>query len=221
LVDVSALDLVLTTLKDVLTGIERDISALEDKLEGADDDLERVGIDSMIEDGAVFYHDMLGIAFMACQVEIARAVAEIQQMHDMARRKGIELPTVRVDPETKRVSRKEIMRFGFPDEPPAPSPAEVINAAANYQKHSDEWPRKWDVGPPPNKERAKTIEILKAIGIKSDDFAVDACARHLGINGADDLMRLLDHISSWRSKLAQAYKRDLVAKGVHPPDGAP
>ncbi len=213
LVDISALHPVLTSLRSVLADIDKEISSLSAELEKTDDDEESVGIDGAIQDQAVFYHEMLGMAFVACQVEITRAVAEVWQIHKLAKRKRVELRTTSVD-------KREIMRVGFAD-PGKPSTIEVIDAAANYQKHSDEWPRDWDVNPPPNPNSVKTIKVLLALGIKPDDFVIDACAQHLGIKKTADVMRLLDHLATWRSELARAYKGELVREGVHPPDGAP
>lgn len=214
LVDVSALHPVLTSLTGVLGTIDQRISAMEADLKKAEDDLEYLGLDSMIMDQGAFYHEMLGIAFVAAQVEITRALAEIKNIHDWAKRKRTKLIT------TSMGNKREIMRFGFKGSA-MPSPVEVINAAANYHKHSDEWPRKWDVNLPKNPNSVNTIKILAALQIQSDDFVVAAGGEHIGIKLSSDLLGLLDVLSSWRLGLALAYKAELVKKGVHPADGAP
>ncbi len=213
LVDISPLQPVLTSFREVLADIDQKVSSLSGQLENTEDELERIGIDSWIEDQAVFYHEMLGIAFIAAQVEITRAVAEVRELHELAKRKGIELLTT-------SGRKKEIMRHEFPD-PAKPSLVQVIDAAANFQKHSDEWPRNWHVNPPRNPGATDTIDVLLALGIKHDDLIVSVCARHLGIDKPADLLRLQDHLATWRSELAQAYTGELVKKGLHPPDGAP
>jgi hypothetical protein len=212
LAEISLLHPVLTSLQTVLADTEKQIDSLEADLKKAQGN-EQWAIDEFIQEQAAFYREMLGIAFIAVQVEITRAVAEVRKLHDLAKRKGDKLCTTTKD-------RKDIMRHGFTD-PAKPSPIEVIDAAANFQKHSDEWPRNWDVTPPRNRNVANTVKVLLALGIKPEDFVIYACARHLGINTPADLLRLLDHLASWRSGLAGAYKAELVRKGVHPPDGAP
>lgn len=213
LVEISLLHPVLTSLQAVLADTDKQIDSLSEELEKAEGN-EQWAIDSFIQDQAEFYHEMLGIAFIAAQVEITRAVAEVRELRELAERKGLKkLATTTED-------KKDIMRYGFTDQA-KPSPIEVIDAAANFQKHSDEWPTDWDVTPPRNPNAANTVKVLLALGIKPRDFVIDACARHLGINKPADLLRLQDHLASWRSGLARAYKAELVGKGVHPPDGAP
>ncbi len=196
-------------IAEALSKLDAEIDSLMKQSEAAEDPKEQWQIDNMVDDQALVYDELLGTLFITWQIAIERTVAEIGKMHSLAERRGVALTTTTRD-------KVAIMQYGSSSS--GPSSIEVINAAANYQKHSDAWPRDWDVNPA---AQNYTVQVLLAIGATSESHVVQKCAEHLGCVNPSQTGQLGDAITEWRRGLARDYTSELVVRRLHPAGSMP
>lgn len=175
--------------------------------------------DSWIDDEVGNIEELLGVAFVACQAQITSIVAGIQRLHKTAmcreehakKRRTIQLMTT----DCKRAG---IMQHGFaPNAGSLYSPIEVIDAFANYYKHSDQWSVEgvdWDK-PETHGFAARTIAVTRFAGAEQGSTGnLRTGAEYLGNRKYQDTSVFSAHLSKWRKGLVDAYEAELKSKGL-------
>jgi hypothetical protein len=84
---------------------------------------------------------------------------------------------------------------------------QIIDAFANYFKHSDQWPLDWSKADGQSKD---TIEIIQSVGAQPGSSGnMRTGAEALGCPTYNNLDSLLDKITQWRDELVKQYRTEL------------
>lgn len=146
--------------------------------------------------------DLFGCAFVTAQTYITRIVSRIKWLHQrIMKQAGQDLKTTNAKKTTI------IHRFCDPVGGTKHSKIELIDAFANYFKHHEEWPPRWDEA---NGQPAHTIRIIRSFGASED--SPDNCRRGLAalkIDPVFNVFGLSEILREWHSKLTSAYKQEL------------
>lgn len=190
--------------------------ALKEASERADEaeEIENDGLrDSLVELECSLAEDLLGAIFVIGQRFITVVVSAV---------KGIVKDALSAQPTlvlSVPVEKKDLLTFGHIGA--SPSPIEVVEAFANYFKHSSEWaPCRWEDGPPAPREKdplssqqRKAAMILAAAGATSGSTGVlRAGAKHL-LGSADFWLmeQILEPLQAWRGSLGRSLENELRA----------
>ncbi len=102
-------------------------------------------------------------------------------------------------------SKQEAYRFAALPTKIAPdlTETEALNVAANYFKHSDEWPVDWDLQRAERGQR-RTIEHAVALGMRADsERNLQTAYESLGLHPERGLDGLSGLVSEWRRRVAE------------------
>lgn len=88
---------------------------------------------------------------------------------------------------------------------------QMINAAANYWKHRDEWNQSWAKYKAEGKQTGKTIEKIEAAGAEESRLHnLREIAKSLGMESDDDSWTfIVAPIQAWYSKLYALFNQEL------------
>lgn len=200
------------TLNRVLDPLGKAIANIGTEIDNA---VSKFGSDTdwWIEDEVVVIEELLGVAFVACQAQITYIVSGIQRLHKHAKKL-----------DSKQLTKTDgtkasIMQYGFARNAEIPySPIEIIDAFANYYKHSDQWSVEgvdWDK--PQTYGLAKhTIPVVKFASAEQGSTGgnLRAGASYLGNPEFRDLSVFIAILSGWRKNLVSAYEAELKAEGL-------
>jgi hypothetical protein len=87
---------------------------------------------------------------------------------------------------------------------------ELLDAAANYVKHADEWPHNW--GDASHRGQQKTIRVLENVGVVGVNswFPMPLLREKLGIDR--DLGKVASHLHSWGTDIVEQVADELEAR---------
>jgi hypothetical protein len=146
---------------------------------------------------------MLGMSFIACQVDITSVVSRCQQFH----RSG-ELGKAPKRIDLMKSCNEVVGKTGY-------TQVTAIDAFANYFKHVDEWPRDWTkIGTKTAAyNTSRTVMALGATPGCSGNMRTGfkAILRH---NDYEMVMKLREIVSTWAEKLKNEYRRKLKKQGL-------
>ncbi len=170
-------------------------------------------VDSWVDDEVGVIEELLGVAFVACQAFITQIVTHLMRIYKHAEKQGVPLMTMGdISLMTPRQKKVAIMRCGYSGEE-GYSPIEVINAFANYYKHSDEWGLNgvdWD---DPTGLPAYTIPVIRFAGAEEGSTGnLRTGAESLGNPEYKDLTVFAAYISTWRKNLLDACRAELISE---------
>lgn len=170
--------------------------------------------DWWIDDEVGIIEELLGVAFVACQAYITSIVSGIKRLHKRAhKRHSIQLTTT-------DGTKTSVMRHGFAAHAGTLwSPIEVIDAFANYYKHSDQWSVEgvdWDKPETHGRtDRARTIAVIRSAGTeRRSPGNLRTGAEYLGNQDYHNMSVFSEHLSAWRKGLVHAYEAELRSKGL-------
>jgi hypothetical protein len=205
------------TLKSVLDSIGGAIAAVERNRQ----QVEETDIDDprfVLEDSA-FINDLLGCAFVACQAHIARVVATVEDLREIATNNNIVY--------LRKRDKQELMGFGRRVSGTEHTMAQAIDAFANYYKHHDEWGPDWSKAttrglgninviwncmavrgfPPRNEEDVEEAVSAKRAQLASA-WSLERGMDALGLNNSE-VAGLAENVANWRSETLKIYLGEL------------
>jgi hypothetical protein len=142
--------------------------------------------------------ELLGVAFVLCQVNITECVSWVQRLLRLVRKEQKHLKTV-------TGGRVSLMRHGKPAGQKY-APVEIIDALANYYKHHSQWESGWPIT---NWNKA-TIPVLRHIGASHGYSAnLRNGSEHLGNSDYTDVRIFADHVKQWRRSLHDTIEAEL------------
>lgn len=149
--------------------------------------IDLIDINSQIE-------DCIGIAFVACQIDIKRATSQIFKFKELMESRGHRI-------NKKWNNKCAIQDWGANKHRCNGSIINVIDVLANYWKHRDEWDED-SSGWKTNKNNKHTIAQIGNLGITSGTYYnfsdLQDCLREFGLA---DVVGLVDQIYLWRKSL--------------------
>lgn len=166
-----ALDLRYDSTREVIDTVARALKSLpEDKPEWFD------GL-SILEHA----EELVGVAFVAAQVYLGGTVSDLSKV------------------TRQKLRKQDLLGHGAAlDVFPSVRKVEIIDAAANYWKHHDEW-EDWK----PNRWNQHTTETLAKVKVDGEtEFPCHTIATLLGGSDYTDL--------DWLTELASAWRRELI-----------
>lgn len=181
--------IVTTVLDAASTAIGEAKKDLERQLEGLDDELFQLGYDAELADEYdAIVDELLGSVFTVLQRTINAAAAHAVMCSRL---------TAENSGKAQRFNHKgEVYAHGSAIVA-GKTPAQLINASANYYKHRDEWGDWATLGA----QSARTVLVVQSIGMKeraSDNMKTAVTS--LG-GTVDDLGPLLDALASWSKEV--------------------
>ena len=147
--------------------------------------------------------EFLGVAFIACQVHLKSILSAARALNRYYEsRSGSKLTSV---------APLRMMKHGLEPLVGGYTSVEVINAAANYYKHRDEWRLPWKkLG----KRQRETVAIIEACGAQSGSTGnMRALARVLGNKGFNRSAKYGDLLEVWAEALVTSYREELSRSG--------
>jgi hypothetical protein len=193
------------TLESILWTLGKAARSAEKQVNDAAETHDGKYIAEVVAEERMLIEGLLGCAFVAAQTYIELVVSRIIWLHQRLKRYGHDLTTTKED-------KYEIIQK-FSDLVPGTrhSKIELINAFANYFKHHEGWPQKWDDAIRDKKYKAEyTIPVIRAVGVSEDSS--DNCHKGLialGIDPVFKVFKLAEILREWHTKLANAYKEEL------------
>jgi len=144
---------------------------------------------------------MLGMSFVACQLDITSVVSRCEMFHI-----GPELGPKPSKQDLMELCRETVTGSAF-------SKVRAINAFANYFKHEDEWPADWRKIKPKSLA-AETVRIVLALGVVpgSPGNMRTGFERILGHTEYERVGELGDLIRKWEREVKGEYKEKLKKK---------
>ena len=160
------------------------------------------------DDETEIIENLLGTAFVVCQIHITCVVSRLLKLHTFFRKNEGRLLT-----GLEKPSKVAIMKQGgqliagsqYTD-------VMVIDGFANYFKHREEWDPHWAAL---SDGQAKTRDVIKAFGAtpgSSGNLRIGA--ETLGNSEYSDVICFVDKLESWRTNLKNTYDKELKAQGV-------
>lgn len=149
----------------------------------------------------MFIEDLLGCAFVAAQGYITRITSRLIWLHSRLKRDGHCLTTTNCKKSALLKAHNDTV-LGT-----CYTQVEVINAFANYYKHHEQWPTKWDNAD--NKSK-RTVAVIRAVGAAENSS--DNCRKGLtalGIHRVFDVYTIANILVRWHTNLTYAYKKKL------------
>jgi len=193
-----------TPLERILQTLGIAVDACTDAITRAQSSGNAEYIDAVVDDECDVIENLLGAAFVACQADITAVISHVKRMHKRALADGHRL-------DSSDGSKAGIMALGNQQlvATSTYSYVQVIDAAANYFKHRDEWRGSWTQFDPASRQ-GKTVAIITAVGAKQGSTGnMRTGVNALGISNYRNLTILYDHIASWANNVATAYESEL------------
>lgn len=160
------------------------------------------GMDALVDYECEGIEGLLGMSFIACQLDITSVVSRCQMFHGLAPELGPK-PTKQ---DLMDVCRETVTGSAF-------SKVTGINAFANYFKHEDEWPVDWSKINPksPAAETARIVVALGAVPASSGNMRT-GFERIVGHTEYEQVGKLGNVIRKWESEVKGEYKEKLKKK---------
>ena len=162
-------------------------------------------IEAVIDDETEKIEDLLGVAFIICQIYITKIISAVMSLRKRANgRDSIDLTTTNGE-------KIGIMQFGSSQTSTQKySPITMLDAFANYYKHRDEWKGDWNIL---TGRAAKTVKIIASAGASRGSTGnLRTGATYLKNSNYHSFHVFVDYLSEWQNKLTAAYKEELKEK---------
>ncbi len=176
-----------------------------DKLELRD--LEEDQYEGILDMETSIIENLLGAAFVTCQAHISTIVTLIMELHtDVLQKESAPLRCCSKD-------KTSILGFGQLKVGNSEfSPVQVIDAAANYYKHSAEWIPFWgDL----KGIQQRTANILMAVGASPGSTGnFRTISEALGNHQYENTMIFVDSVLSWHNQLESEHQKELKVRGL-------
>ena len=156
------------------------------------------------EDSLYQLEGLLGLAFVAAQRDIGAVTNAFGKLVELRAKLGLGPFAVGSSREVLLARSRQV---------------EVLNAAANYFKHADEWPLAWQDDAP--RQARATIRILNAVSGVSDCVTgenIRVLALDLGITDFRNLSPILACLASWCADVRKVVGQQLADEGYLPSD---
>jgi hypothetical protein len=201
------LELLDLAVKDqfVLRELGRAIGAARRRIEEAPE----AWRDEVVDDACEVAENMLGMGFIACQLDIIRLVSGCQKIHEYGPELG---PKPTKQDLMERCERVGGLRL---------SKVTAIDAFANYFKHRDQWLEDWGKRWPADWSKARrevrsTAEIVLALGVVPGSSGnmragFEKIAGHTHYERVGELGEV---VRRWASKVKADYARRMRARGL-------
>lgn len=161
--------------------------------------------DNLAEDESNVVDSLIGTAFVVTQTQITAIVSSVMRLHKQATADGRDL-------DSSDGTRDGIMRLGSPMADTSNfSRVQVIDAAANYFKHRDEWTNPWSRL---NKQQDKTAKVILAIGGRENSTGNLRRALNALAIDRDLLESLHAEVDGWAEAALSIYRRELRSRGL-------
>ena len=224
-----------------LSGSIRSTSALIERVELA----KKAGDDWPDSDWVVgeasVIDDLLGVAFVICQLYVNAVIAGLtflHQYHDRQTelaetrkiRQIVKILRQRCRPARNRFipklgrlngERSKLLQRGSPmiKKGSPYTVTTVIEALANYFKHRDEWPNRWNGLQPIQRRTANVLQSVGLLGNVKGDLVITSSFRdvfrqivdHDDYENIDQLAAILDR---WRDALKAEYQEEFKSLGI-------
>lgn len=194
-----------TSLERVLESLSNAVSEGAKAIAAASASGDEDGFEAIGDEESGVMEGLVGTAFVVAQTHITGIVSSIVRLHEYSAAHGTQLTTSNgkkagvVQLESAHVAASGFTRI------------QVIDALANYFKHSDEWKLPWSnlAG-----QSLKTAEVIIAIG--GEENCTGNLRRGLKILGIDkDLLDLLHReVASWGERIIALYELELKSHGL-------
>jgi len=186
----------------VLRQLQRAIQASNARFDAATSPEEK---DWLADSEGEVVEGMLGMAFIACQLDITSVVSSCQKLHEFMPQLG------------PRPSRADLM---VKNNPPVVatkhSKVAAIDGVANYFKHQDEWPADWTKLKPSSRAFG-TAEVVKALGVKADGYGVmTGFTTIVGHSQYEGVLELREIVLNWARKLKTEYEEKMERRKLLP-----
>lgn len=143
--------------------------------------------------------DYVGLAFVACQVQVNTVLAAIDSLHRQAR-------AVNRDLRTTDVGRESLMEYATTEDK-RPSEVRTIYAFANYYKHRSEWPEGW-IGL--TRQQSTSAEVIRQFGATPDGrLNLTNGLVAMGYKNLANLTGLENALFEWHDALVAGYGDEL------------
>ncbi|MCG8603524.1 hypothetical protein MJD09_00795 [bacterium] len=187
----------------VLNAIGKGIRVIGESPLPVNEDDETGYYQALIEEGSDLCEALVGTSFVVCQTYVASVVAAVKDVH-----KSYCLTHHDTSLCATGEDKYSIIGFGSRRLPGSTySLVQVIDAAANYFKHKDEWTQPWSAM---DGHRGRTAEIVMAGGAKEGSTGNLRClANSIGNVTFDDMEVLVDILRDWANELHDAYEAEL------------
>jgi len=194
------------TLKNVLRTLGKAALHAEQRIANVSKTHDGEYIDEVKAEETMFIEDLLGCAYVAAQSYITRVTSRLIWLH--SRLKG-DVHCLTTIPGTKflmcgdRDKYKLLKAHNDTVLGTCYTQVEVFNASANYYKHHEQWPTKWD-------NANKTVTVIRAVGAAENSS--DNCREGLtalGIDHVFDVYKMANILVQWHANLTDAYKNEL------------
>jgi hypothetical protein len=148
--------------------------------------------------------DYIGLAFVACQVQINAVCRAVEELHRLAQENGRNL-------RTTNGRRCSIMEYAS-TEKNRPSEVRAIHAFANYYKHRSEWPPGW-VGL--NRQQAFSADVIRVYGATPDGSSnLTNGLVAMGYRSLVNLSGMDAALFEWNDALTKYYDHELRSLGL-------
>jgi hypothetical protein len=194
------------TLKRVLSTINDAIKEASNNIDESKKVKNEEYLDSVVDEETAVTEELLGAAFVVCQSYITSIVESFKKLHKKAKIDKLKFTVTNGE-------RKVLLKTGSANVANSEyTELQVIDAFANYFKHSDQWPLIWTKA---DNQSKGTIEIIQSVGAQSGSTGnMRTGAKVLGCPMYNNLDSLLDKITQWQNELLKQYQAEFKFLGV-------
>jgi len=188
------------TYSDVLLALATGIASAEKQVALATDSGDAEWAEIVTDDECDVVEDLLGAAFIVCQVKITAVLTAALRFRAVCLECGKAFASFGEEPTS-------VLKFGVvKDDDSKVGAVELIWALANYFKHRDEWQGPWEKmqGHP-----RRTIKTIEKAGLSSGCSAnLRIGSEVLGNSSYKDLIVFATLVDSWAAKILQACRSE-------------
>lgn len=193
---------------DTLRPIGKAIRSCHERIEHLPPGANQEYIEAVVETEVQLVENLLGAAFVVCQVPINKAIASIEFLHKRHERDAGKA-AIGIERGRRVVMALDPIR---PGRQPY-TRVEIINAAANYFKHGAEWLCHWEDLKKPQEKY--TADVMTAAGAsRGSSGNLRTIAELLGNGSFDNVLILADTITEWRMKVRETCEAALSQSGL-------
>jgi len=189
------------TLENILRTLGKAALHAEQRIANVSKTHDDEDITEVVAEETMFIEDILGCAYVAAQSYITRVTSRIRWLHTRLEHDGHCLTTTNCKKSALLKAHNDTVLGTCYNQ------VEVINAFANYYKHHEQWPTKWDNADNKSKQ---TVAVIREVG--ADENSSDNCREGLtalGIDHVFDVYKMANILVQWHANLTDAYKNEL------------
>lgn len=186
-----------TSLERLIGALSEAIKACSTQIEDAEKSGDNDYLDHVVDGECGVIEDLIGTAFVGCQIYITATVSGTKHFHDLSL-------------EEAAHKKAAVLSVGSPILSPTKyTRVQVIDAFANYYKHKDEWGYAWaDL----KGRAAYVVPIIQAAGASEGSTGnFRTAAKALGISDIRNLEILHRDIQEWCDNVWNIYRLKMNA----------